>query len=101
MKAHVIRYQTRGPEEAETNQRLIEGVFAELAEHKHQGLRYATFRLADGLSFMHIVVAEEGDDSLTGLASFKEFQREIGDRIAGPPQFVETTVVGAYRILAD
>ncbi|MGP4103312.1 hypothetical protein [Nonomuraea sp. KM90] len=101
MKANVIRYQTRGPEEAENNQRLIEGVFAELAEQKPEGLRYAAFRLADGLSFMHVVVAEEGDDALTGLASFKEFQRAIGDRIVGPPQLTETTVVGAYRILAE
>jgi hypothetical protein len=101
MKADVIRYQTRGPEEAENNQRLIEGVFAELAEQKPEGLRYAAFRLADDVSLMHVVVAEEGDETLTGLASFKEFQREIGDRIAGPPQFSGTTVVGAYRMLAD
>ena len=101
MKANVIRYQTRGPEEAENNQRLIEGVFAELADHKPDGLRYAAFRLADGVSFMHVVVAEEGDEALTGLASFKEFQREIGDRLAGPPQFTETTVVGAYRMQED
>jgi hypothetical protein len=101
MKADVIRYQTRSPEEAENNQRLIEGVFAELAEQKPEGLRYAAFRLADGVSFMHVAVAEEGDDTLADLTSFKEFQRQIGDRIAGPPQFTKTTVVGAYRMLAD
>ncbi|WP_433335353.1 hypothetical protein [Spirillospora sp. CA-294931] len=101
MKATVITYRTRGPEEAATNQRLIEGVFAELAERDPDGVRYTVLRHADGIGFTHIVLAGRDDDALTGLAAFKEFQREIGDRLAAPPDVTEATVLGTHRVLPD
>jgi hypothetical protein len=47
--AKVIRYRTK-PERAEENEHLIRDVFAELAEENPEGLRYAAFRLADGVT---------------------------------------------------
>jgi hypothetical protein len=41
--AKVIRYKTH-PEAADENERLIRGVFAELAADKPDGLHYITFR---------------------------------------------------------
>ena len=52
MSTTVVRYRTK-PEHADENQRLVEGVFAELAATKPAGLTYATYRLADG-TFVHV-----------------------------------------------
>ncbi|MFW6691191.1 hypothetical protein [Streptomyces sp. MAR4 CNX-425] len=91
MSAAVIRYQTR-PECADENQRLIEGVFAELASAAPPGLRYSSFRLADGVTFVHVVDGE----GLPELASFQEFQRELGARLAGAVVREEATLLGAH-----
>jgi hypothetical protein len=96
--AFLVSYKTR-PDAAEENSRLVERVFAELAATDPGGLRYASFRLADGVSFMHVVIQENDDNPLPGLAAFAEFQRGIGDRCVAPPTRVELSVVGAYRLL--
>jgi hypothetical protein len=57
----MIRYRTH-PEHAEENQRLIQAVFAELAEQRPPGVHYTAFRLDDGVSFVH-VVALDGEDN--------------------------------------
>ena len=49
----VVRYKVK-PGRAEENQRLVEDVYAELAERAPEGFRYATFRLYDGASFVHV-----------------------------------------------
>ncbi|CCH15821.1 hypothetical protein [Micromonospora lupini] len=91
MSATVIRYQTK-PEAADENQRLIENVFAELAATAPPGLRYSAFRLADGVTFVHVV----DGDGLTEVTAFKEFQRTIGDRLAGGPTRDDATTIGSY-----
>jgi quinol monooxygenase YgiN len=92
----IIRYETR-PEAAEENQRLVENVFAELTAEDPGGLRYATFRLADGVGFVHVVVHEGDADPLSTSAAFAAFQDGIGDRLADPPNAQDATLVGSYR----
>ena len=60
----VVRYRTK-PEHADENARLIEGVFAELAEQEPDGLHYAAFRLDDGVSFLHVAVLDGEVNPLT------------------------------------
>jgi hypothetical protein len=91
MSAAVIRYQAK-PEAADENQRLIENVFAELAATAPPGLRYSTFRLADGVTFVHVVDGE----GLSELAAFQEFQRALGDRLAVNPIREDATLIGSY-----
>jgi hypothetical protein len=91
----IVRYKTRS-DAAEENQRLVEKVFAELAAKDPGGLRYATLRLADGVSFIHVVVQENDDNPLAGLAAFAEFQRGIAERCVEGPERTEMSVVGAY-----
>lgn len=102
MKTTVVRYQVK-PERGDDNQRLVEDVFAELAERHPAGLRYATFRLNDGVTFVH-VATEEADDApnpLGSIQAFAEFQAEIADRCDVQPLVRGATVVGSYRLLAD
>ncbi len=71
--AKVIRYTTK-PEWAQENERLIRDVFAELATDQPDGLRYAAFRLDDGLTFMHVAVLDDQENPLTASAAFGKFQ---------------------------
>jgi hypothetical protein len=96
-KIRIIRYRTRS-EAAEENQRLVEEVFAELAAKDPGGVRYATFRLADGVSFVHVVVHEGDGDPLGDSPAFAAFQQGIAGRVTEPPDAEEATLVGSYRL---
>ena len=94
----VVRYQTKA-DRAEENQALIEKVFGELNAENPDGLRYASFRLADGVSFVHVASVEtsDGANPLNSSPAFAEFQRQIGDRLEDGPHPSGATVVGSYR----
>jgi hypothetical protein len=102
MPTVVVRYETR-PDRADENQRLVERVYEELATTAPVGLRYATFRLADGVTFVHVSTIDTADGSnpLPTLPAFAAFQAEIADRCAVPPAVSDATVVGSYRMLSD
>jgi hypothetical protein len=94
----VIRYRTK-PECADENERLIKAVFAELAERNPHGLRYAAFRLEDGVSFLHLAVLDGEDNPLTSSPAFGEFQSGIKDRCVQGPNPSDATVLGNYQLL--
>src|SRR5689334_11206468 len=100
--AVAVRYTTK-PGRADENQAFVEKVFAELAADQPEGLRYMTFRLADGVSFLHIasVETDDGTNPLGGVAAFAEFQAEIGDRCAEGPVVSDATLVGSYGFGMD
>ena len=102
MPTVIVRYETR-PERADENQKLIEQVFESLAQHAPAGLRYATFRLSDGVSFVHVASVETADGSnpLAQLSAFAEFQAEIADRCVVQPAVRDATLVGSYRLFGD
>ena len=102
MRQVIVRYKT-APDMADENQLLVENVFAELAASSPEALRYATFRLDDEGTFVHIasIETEDGSNPLAELAAFKEFQRGLGKRCVEPPLALDATVVGSYRLLAD
>jgi hypothetical protein len=65
------------------------------------GLRYATFRLADGVTFVHIAITEGKDNPLSRSTAFAQFQRELSSRLVAPPLPAEASLAGSYRFLAD
>ena len=94
---HMVSYQLK-PERVAENERLAAAVYDALREARPSGLRYATFKLADGVSFMHVVAHAEADGSnaLTSLPAFKAFSAEVRDRCVEPPRRVELTEIGSY-----
>jgi len=94
-KTLIIRYRTR-PEAAEENSRLIEAVFSSLAELRPTGFSYATYRLADGATFVHIARLDGTENPLVTLPAFAEFQRDLAQRCVEPPAPSAATVVGSY-----
>ena len=98
--ATVVRYQTR-PECADDNEGLIRAVFAELAEVAPEGFRYASFRLDDDVSFLHVAVFDGDENPLSTLAAFGAFQSGIKDRCTDGPNPTAARVIASYRFLAD
>jgi len=98
MSVAVVRYRSK-PDRADENQALVEKVFGELHVNQPEGLRYATFRLADGVSFVHVASIDTADGSnpLTQTPAFAEFLREIADRCDEGPVASEATVIGSYK----
>jgi len=96
MKTIMVRYKTSSQENADKNAALVRAVFAELHARAPGGIRYASYRAEDGVSFVHIATHEGSSETLTGLPAFKEFQREIKSRCAEPPVVTELSAVGSY-----
>jgi hypothetical protein len=97
MKRVVVRYRVK-PDRVAENEEAVRAVYAELAELQPEGLRYATVKLDDGVTFVHVAV-HETDNPLPGLASFQAFTNGVRDRAEEPPTVSEATVVGSYRLL--
>lgn len=98
MNQRMIRYAVK-PDCALENERLVAEVFVQLNREKPAGLHYATFRIDDGVSFIHIVSCEgmEGADPLRDLPAFKAFRAGISDRCATQPVTVDLHEIGSYR----
>ena len=97
-KRLVTRYAMRSAEDADENQRRIEGVFAELAEAKPGNVSYIVLRLADD-SFVHVSFHDHGDDEVNPIAStgaFAQFQDGHGDRREGSVDQQTAELVGSY-----
>jgi len=94
---HMVSY-TLKPDRVAENERLARAVYDELRATRPAGLRYATFRLGDGVSFVHIVAHEEagGANALTALPAFQAFAAGVKDRCASPPVRVELNEIGSY-----
>ena len=94
---HMVSYKLKADRVAE-NERLAAAVYEELKQVRPVGLRYATFRLEDGVSFIHIVAHEEADGSnaLTSLPAFKAFSAGVRERCETPPVRVALTEIGSY-----
>ncbi len=99
METTVVRYKVKA-DRADENRQFIKKVFAQLDEDKPDGLRYVSFNLDDGLSFVHIAVVEtaDGKNPLAETSAFQDFLSEIKDRCDEPPVATKADIVGSYRL---
>ena len=96
MKRTIIRYQVK-PDRVAENEALVRAVYAELHERQAAGMAYATYKLDDGVSFVHISVVENGGRSpLRDLPAFQAFLQEVDDRCEVLPVSSQTTEIGRY-----
>ena len=100
MRRVMVRYKVK-PGRDEENQRFIEAEIEELARTKPAGLRYATFKLKDGVSFVHIALVEAAENPLQQSPPFKSFAAGVEERCVEAPMLVEMTEVGSYRLFGE
>jgi hypothetical protein len=99
---HMVSY-TLKPDRVAENERYVTAVFEALRKARPSALRYATFRLGDGVSFVHLVSHEEADGSnaLTALPEFKAFTAGVKDRCVSAPVRVELAEIGSYGFFGE
>ena len=91
----MVRYRVK-PDRVDENEELVRAVFAELAATQPEGLSYATFKLADGVTFVH-VARHSVDNPLPKVSAFQRFQDGIRDRCEEAPVATELQEIGSYR----
>ena len=94
----LIRYRVK-PEHVERNLELLRDVYAELESDRPEGLRYATFQLEDGVSFLAFVEADGGPGPVPGsqLDAFRRYRETLDERCDEPPVVTQLHEVGSYR----
>jgi hypothetical protein len=99
MNTVIVRYKVK-TESAQQNIEYIQAVFAALEKLKPAGLRYASFQLEDGLSFVHIasIETEDGSNPLLDLEEFQAFVKDIASRCEEAPVANSANTIGAYRV---
>jgi len=96
MEKVIVRYKLK-PGRVEENEQLVKEVYKQLHNEKPDGLSYATYKLEDGLTFIHIALYNgEGKNPLTGLQAFKNFTAEVKDRCDEPPVANRAAEIGSY-----
>jgi hypothetical protein len=95
----MIRYKVK-PELAQENERLVRAVYDELERSAPAGLRYATFKLEDGVSFIHLasIETDDGHNPLRDVDAFKRFQANAGERQDERAVTSELREIGSYRL---
>jgi hypothetical protein len=91
----MVRYKIK-PDRVEENEQLVRDVYDELARTQPDGLRYGTFKLDDGVSFVHLAVHSD-PNPLGQVEAFARFQADIRDRCDEPPVATVLEEVGSYR----
>lgn len=96
----MVRYKVKA-DRAQENEAAVQEVFAALERERPAGLRYATFKLADGVTFVHIarIEAADGTNPLLAVEAFQRFSSTIRDRCEEPPVQSAIVEVGSYRML--
>jgi hypothetical protein len=102
MRHVMVRYKVK-PERGAENEELVRAVYAELHETTPTGLRYATFQLDDGVSFVHLAANDTEDESspLSEVQAFRRFQENIDERCEESPVVTSIREIGSYRFLGE
>jgi len=92
----VVRYTVKAGLEAE-NAEMIRAVYRELTEAAPPGFEYATYRLEDGRTFVHVATHDSDVEfPLRELASFREFRAGLDERCDQPPVVAPAEKLGGY-----
>jgi hypothetical protein len=95
MKRTIVRYTVK-PGQEEVNADLVRAVYRELAELEPEGFRYATYRLDDGRTFIHMAEQESEENPLPTVPAFREFQAEVRERCEWGPVAEGAEEIGRY-----
>ncbi len=97
MSTVVVRYTLR-PEAMSEHLRLIDAVMTQLSEERRDTVDYRVLRLSDGVTFIHMSTCDtpDGTSPLGELSAFREFQADLGSRVATRPEPSSADEIGNY-----
>ena len=77
----------------------VKAMFAAIEAARPQGVRYASCRLPDGVTYIALLQLEEGvENPLPSVPAFREFQENVKQWLAEPPTPEQLTIIGSYRL---
>jgi hypothetical protein len=80
----------------------VKRMFAAIEREQLEGIRYASIKLDDGVTFLALLEIEDGaENPLPGLPEAQEFYAGLPGWYAEPPAVSPGTVVGTYRFFSD
>ena len=101
MKQVMVQYKVK-PDQTEKNEALVRAVYDELQRTEFAGLRYVTFKLDDGVTFVHLAVETgDGERSLADVKAFQEFRKDLGERCEVAPVATGLSEVGSFRFFDE
>lgn len=97
----MVRYTVK-PDRAAQNEELVRALFAELDQVKPAGLRYAAFRLDDGLTFIHLISSDKDEHGpLPHLETLRAFHAGLRGRCDEAPVRTQLSEIGSFRHAND
>jgi len=101
MKSVKVQYTVK-VEYADTNKKNVAKVMADLRELAHPGIKYSTFVMEDGKTFIHfgMYADQEALDVVNNLPSFQAFREQLkASGPEAPPKGDDLTLVdSSYEI---
>lgn len=91
----MVRYKVK-PDRVAENEALVRAVYEELSRTAPDGFRYSTYRLEDGVTFVHVAQSEQEPPALVRLEAFKRFTEHIGERVDEAPVVTRIDTIGTY-----
>jgi hypothetical protein len=101
MNVFTVRAQLK-PERVEEAEAAVKRMFAAIEREGLEGIRYASIRLQDGVTFLALLEVEDGvENPLLGLPEAREFYDRLPELYSGQPEVGPGTVIGSYRLFSD
>jgi hypothetical protein len=85
------------PECVDALEAALGKMFAAIEAARPEGVRYASYRLPDGVTYLaELELADGIENPLTAIQEFREFQAGLEGWLAAPPSAERFEVRGAY-----
>jgi hypothetical protein len=98
MSVMMIRAKVKS-ENVNDVERAAKTMFAAPDKAQPQGVKYASSKLADGVTFVIVLALESPKDNpLPAIPEFRVFQEGLKGWLAEPPASEQLTVVGSYNL---
>lgn len=99
MSKVIVKYKVKA-DRSDENIGYVQKVFSALEAASPEGLRYVSFMLEDGLTFVHIALVdtEDGKNPLIALPEFQAFIADISSRCDEPPAASPAEMIGSYGV---
>jgi hypothetical protein len=93
----MLRTKVR-PEYAAEAETGVKALFEALAEARPEGIKYSSYRLADGVTYIVVLEVADGvENPLPQIEAFRQFQASLKGWLAEPPAPDQLEVIGSYQ----
>ncbi|MHA4807466.1 hypothetical protein ACX0G9_05150 [Flavitalea flava] len=98
MEKVIVQYKIK-PHRVAENETLVRDVYQQLHQVNPPGFSYSTYKLEDGVTFIHIALTDtaSGKSPLPGLSAFSAFLENIKDRCDELPVVNQVMEIGSYQ----